>query len=88
MAGIKNVVAVMGKKITDQQLKLILGSSHRALICFDYDEGRNESSVIQIKKTLSQFINTDIGFISVENDLGGSSVDKVKEFFNNYKRYI
>ena len=88
MAGIKNVVAVMGKKITDQQLKLILGSSHRVLICFDYDEGRNESSVIQIKKTLSQFINTDIGFISVENDLGGSSVDKVKEFFNNYKRYI
>ena len=88
MAGIKNVVAVMGKKITDQQLKLILSSSHRALICFDYDNGRNEESVIQIKKTLSQFINTDIGFISIENDLGGSSVESVKDFFGNYTRYI
>ena len=88
MAGVKNVVAVMGKKITDKQLRLILGSSHKALVCFDYDEGRNESSVLGIKNTLSQFINTEIGFISTNNDLGGSSVEKVKEFFGNYARYI
>ena len=88
MAGVKNVVAVMGKKITDKQLRLILGSSHKALVCFDYDEGRNESSVLGIKNTLSQFINTEIGFISTNNYLGGSSVEKVKEFFGNYARYI
>lgn len=88
MAGIKNVVAVMGKKITDRQLKLIIESSHKALICFDFDDGRNESSVYKIESLLSQFINTDVGFISKKGDLGGSTVEQVKDFFSNYVRYI
>jgi hypothetical protein len=27
-------------------------------------------------------------FISEDNDLGGSSIEEVKDFFNRYKRFI
>lgn len=62
-------------------MKLIIESSHKALICFDFDDGRNESSVYKIESLLSQFINTDVGFISKKGDLGGSTVEQVKDFF-------
>ena len=88
MAGIKNVVAIMGKDITDRQLVKIIKYATNAFICFDYDNGRNEENVIQTKKRLSDFMSVKYAFISDNNDIGGSSVDEVKDFFNRYKRFV
>lgn len=88
MAGIKNVVAIMGKDITDRQLIKIIKYATNAFICFDYDNGKNEENVINAKKRLSDFMSVKYAFISENNDIGGSSVDEVKDFFNRYKRFI
>lgn len=88
MAGIKNVVAIMGKDITDRQLFKLVKYATSAFMCFDYDNGRNEENVIKTQKRLSYFMSVRHAFISENNDIGGSSVDEVKEFFNRYKRFI
>jgi DNA primase len=88
MAGVKNVVAIMGKDITDRQLFKLVKYATSAFVCFDYDNGKNEENVIEIQKKLSCFMSTKYAFISENNDIGGSSVDEVKEFFNKYKRFI
>ena len=78
----------MGKDITDRQLVKIIKYATNAFICFDYDNGRNEENVIQTKKRLSDFMSVKYAFISDNNDIGGSSVDEVKDFFNRYKRFV
>lgn len=88
MAGIKNVVAVMGKDITDRQLMKLVKYATSAFICFDYDCGRNKENVIKVKRKLSNFMSVDFDFISENNDLGGSSVDEIKDFFGKHKRYV
>jgi DNA primase len=88
MAGIKNVVAIMGKDITDRQLFKLVKYATNAFICFDYDKGKNEENVIETEKKLSCFMSVRHAFISEDNDLGGSSIEEVKDFFNRYKRFI
>nr|DAQ91977.1 MAG TPA: DNA primase [Caudoviricetes sp.] len=88
MAGYKNVVAVMGKKITDVQMMKILRTCHRALICFDYDEGRNEENAYKIAERLSEYINVDVDFIGNNVDFGASPVEKIQEFFEKHPKYI
>ena len=88
MAGYKNVVAVMGKSITERQLIKLVKYATSAFICFDFDCGRNEENVINIKNTLSSFMSVDYGFISEDNDLGGSTIEEIKNFFSRHKRYI
>lgn len=88
MAGFKNVVAVMGKNITERQLIKLVKYATSAFICFDFDCGRNEENVIQIRNMLSNFMSVDYGFISENNDLGGSTIEEIKDFFSKHKRYI
>lgn len=87
MAGYKNVVAVMGKKLTDVQTDKILKLCHRAFICFDYDQGRNDENVRDIADGLSSFINVEYGFVDKEKDLGESSVEEIRNFFEKYPKY-
>lgn len=88
MSGHKNVVAVMGKAITDRQLIKLVKYAKSALLCFDYDNGKNEENVIELRNRLSLFMSANVAFISENNDIGGSSVDDVNKFFEKYKRFI
>jgi DNA primase len=88
MAGIKNVVAIMGKSITEKQMMKLVKYSHRALLCFDYDDGKNKENAYEMAKLLSPYLTTEVAFIDDKKDLGASTIEEVQVFFNKYMKYI
>lgn len=88
MAGIKNVVAVMGKQITDSQRDKIYANATSVFLCLDFDHGKNEENARSIADSMSDFVSVDYDFVSQEKDLGSSSIDEVRCFFEKHRRFV
>lgn len=88
MSGIKNTVAIMGKDITDGQMIRILKSCYRILIVFDFDGGKNLKNVEKAKDRLCPFLTVKYDFIHKDKDLGSSSVEEIRSFFEKYRYFI
>ena len=84
-AGVNNCVGIFGKKLSDQQERMLLKSGATTLIVLTDNDQAGRESKVDIKRRLGRFF-TIIFPKMMSKDVGLLSVDKIQsQILNNLK---